>query len=212
MQKSLSGKLFSASDLVNFSACSHLTHLDLVNMETPLPKAADSEEMVLIQDKGFEHEGRYLEHLRKLHGDVVDLKSDGTDAQAFESTCVALQSGTSVLFQPTFLSAPWVGHADFLIRVETPSKLGAFSYEVVDTKLSRTSRESCLGTCTLSLAMAAKRPSSLRTIFATTVSSNNGFCLGLLRPSVKVTRKNVTAAGCAAGETSVPTSGSGMTI
>jgi predicted RecB family nuclease len=140
MQKSLSGKLFSASDLVNFAACSHLTYLDLVNMEMPLPKAADSEEMVLIQGKGFEHEGRYLEHLRTLHGDVLDLKSNGTDAQAFASTCSALHSGASVLFQPTFLSPPWVGHADFLIRVETPSKLGAFSYEVVDTKLSRTSR------------------------------------------------------------------------
>ena len=140
MQKSISGKLFSASDLVNFAACSHLTHVDLVNMETPLPKAADSEEMVLIQDKGFEHEGRYLEHLRCLHGDVLDLKSDSTDAQAFANTCTALKSGAPVLFQPTFLSAPWVGHADFLIRVETPSQLGAFSYEVVDTKLSRTSR------------------------------------------------------------------------
>ena len=140
MQKSLSGKLFSASDLVNFAACSHLTHLDLVNLETPLPKAADSDEMVLIQDKGFEHEGRYLEHLRVQHGEVVDLKTDGTDAQAFASTCAALNSGAPVLFQPTFLSAPWVGHADFLIRVETPSKLGVFSYEVVDTKLSRTSR------------------------------------------------------------------------
>jgi len=140
MQKSLSGKLFSASDLVNFAACSHLTHLDIVNMDTPLPKAADSDEMVLIQDKGFEHEGRYLEHLRELHGDVVDLKTDWTDAQAFANTCAALHSGTQVLFQATFLSAPWVGHTDFLIRVETPSKLGAFSYEVVDTKLSRTSR------------------------------------------------------------------------
>ena len=140
MQKSLSGKLFSASDLVNFAACSHLTHLDLVNMETPLTKAADSEEMVLIQDKGFEHEGGYLEHLRIQHGEVVDLKTDGTDAQAFASTCAALNSGAPVLFQPTFLSAPWVGHADFLIRVETPSRLGPFSYEVVDTKLSRTSR------------------------------------------------------------------------
>lgn len=140
MQKSLLGKLFSASDLVNFAACSHLTHLDLSNMETPLPKAADSDEMVLIQDKGFEHEGRYLEHLRDQYGGVIDLKTEGTDTQAFESTCAALHSGAPVLFQPTFLSAPWVGHADFLIRVETPSKLGAFSYEVVDTKLSRTSR------------------------------------------------------------------------
>ena len=60
MQKSISGKLYSASDLVNFAACSHLTHLDLVNLETPLPKTADSDEMALIQGKGFEHEGRYL--------------------------------------------------------------------------------------------------------------------------------------------------------
>jgi len=137
MQKSIAGRLFSASDLVNFAACSHLTHLDLVNMDSPLPKAADSDEMVLIQDKGFEHEGRYLEHLRTQHGEVIDLKTDGTDAQAFVSTCAALHSGAPVLFQPTFLSAPWVGHADFLIRVETPSKLGAFSYEVVDTNPCR---------------------------------------------------------------------------
>ena len=140
MQKTFTGKLFSASDLVNFTACSHLTYLDLVNLETPLPKAVDSDEMVLIQDKGFEHEGRYLELLRVQHGGVVDLKSDGTDAQAFTSTKAALHSGAQVLFQPTFLSAPWVGHADFLVRVDTPSKLGDFSYEVVDTKLSRTSR------------------------------------------------------------------------
>lgn len=140
MQKSSAGKLFSASDLVNFAACSHLTHFDLVNLETPLPKTADSDEMVLIQDKGFEHEGRYLELLRVQHGEVVDLKSDGSDAQAFSSTKAALHSGAQVLFQPTFLSAPWVGHADFLVRVDTPSQLGDFSYEVVDTKLSRTSR------------------------------------------------------------------------
>lgn len=86
MQKALSGKLFSASDLVNFSACSHLTHLDLLNLETPLPKAADSEEMVLIQGKGFEHEGRYLERLQAQYGEVIDLKTDGTDAQAFANT------------------------------------------------------------------------------------------------------------------------------
>jgi uncharacterized protein len=140
MQKSISGKLFSASDLVNFAACAHLTHLDLVNLETPLPKTADSDEMVLIQDKGFEHEGRYLELLRSQHGEVIDLKTDSSDSQASANTSVALHSGAAVLFQPTFLTAPWVGHADFLIRVETPSKLGAFSYEVVDTKLSRTSR------------------------------------------------------------------------
>ena len=36
-----------------------------------------------------------------------------------------------------FFDGRWLGYADFLLRVETPSKLGAWSYEVADTKLAR---------------------------------------------------------------------------
>lgn len=139
MQKSNAGTLFSASDLVNFAACSHLTHLDLINLETPLEKAADSEEAVLIQEKGFAHEAAYLELLQKLHGEVVNLqKPDASDRDAYRDTVEALKGGAKVVFQATFLSAPWVGHADFLVRVESPSRLGDFSYEIEDTKLART--------------------------------------------------------------------------
>ena len=139
MQKSSAGTLFSASDLVNFAACTHLTHVDLINLETPLEKAADSEEAVLIQEKGFAHEAAYLELLQKQHGEVVNLqKSDVSDRQAYRDTVEALKGGAKVVFQATFLSAPWVGHADFLVRVESPSKLGDFSYEIEDTKLART--------------------------------------------------------------------------
>jgi uncharacterized protein len=140
MQKYQKSVLYSASDLVNFAACSHLTHLDLVNLRTPLPKAEDSEEMVLIQAKGFEHEARYLDVLSRRYGRVVDLKVEGDDVDAFRLTVSALREGAPVLFQATLLDAPWVGHADFLLRVDTPSLLGAYSYEVVDTKLARSSR------------------------------------------------------------------------
>jgi len=141
MQKSAGHKRFSASDLVNYSACSHLTHLDLVNLETPLPKAEDSEEMVLIQDKGFAHEARYWEHLKSTLAGSVDLTDAGTtDEQKFAATRKALMEGAQVVFQATLLEDPWVGHADFLIRVNRPSMLGDFSYEVVDTKLARSSR------------------------------------------------------------------------
>jgi uncharacterized protein len=34
----------------------------------------------------------------------------------------------------------WYGRADFLIRVDKPSELGAFSYEVVETKLARSTK------------------------------------------------------------------------
>jgi len=141
MQKSAGKKRFSASDLVNFSACAHLTHLDLLNMETPLPKAEDSDEMVLIQDKGFAHEARYWELLKSTQADTVDLTDAGTtDEKKFAATVEALSSGAQVVFQATLLEDPWVGHADFLVRVERPSNLGSFSYEVADTKLARSSR------------------------------------------------------------------------
>ena len=91
MQKSKSGKLFSASDLVNFAARPHLTHLDPFKLETPLPQAVYTDEMALIQGKGFKHEGRYLEVLRSQHCDVADLKEVGiSDAVAFAKTRNAL--------------------------------------------------------------------------------------------------------------------------
>lgn len=138
MQRDGEGRRYSASDLVSFAACTHLTHLDLLNLESPLPKAEDTEEMVLIQEKGFAHEGHYWEHLRGQSPDAVDLSSDGkNDVERNAATRNALRSGAPVVFQGTFLEDPWVGHADFLIRVESPSQLGAFSYEVADTKLAR---------------------------------------------------------------------------
>jgi len=50
---------------------------------------------------------------------------------------VALAAGPDVVFQGAFLSGNWGGWSDFLERVETPSALGSFSYEVADTKLKR---------------------------------------------------------------------------
>jgi uncharacterized protein len=48
-----------------------------------------------------------------------------------------LRSGAEVVYQATFLRDGLRGHADFLFRVDRPSDLGEFSYEVADTKLAR---------------------------------------------------------------------------
>jgi PD-(D/E)XK nuclease superfamily len=45
--------------------------------------------------------------------------------------------GRQVIVQGAFLASNWRGRPDVLLRVETPSSLGDWSYEVVDTKLSR---------------------------------------------------------------------------
>ncbi len=56
---------------------------------------------------------------------------------AAEATRAALHDGPDVIYQGTFFDGTWVGYADFLLRVERPSNLGAWSYEVADTKLAR---------------------------------------------------------------------------
>jgi uncharacterized protein len=138
VRKTPAGPRFSATDLVNFAACRHLSHLDLVHLDTPLPKAADTEELRLIAGKGDEHEKAYWEQLRSGLSSVADLSAAGADDQSqYEGSLEAMRQGAEALYQATLLDGSWMGHADFLLRVPTPSVLGDFSYEVVDTKLAR---------------------------------------------------------------------------
>ena len=49
-----------------------------------------------------------------------------------------MRAGAEVIYQGVlFDGVRWRGHSDFLQRVERPSELGSFSYEVADTKLAR---------------------------------------------------------------------------
>lgn len=52
-------------------------------------------------------------------------------------TLEAMKAGPDIIFQGALLDGAWGGYSDFLERVERPSSLGAWSYEVVDTKLKR---------------------------------------------------------------------------
>ena len=51
-----------------------------------------------------------------------------------------MRDGADVVYQATLRSDRWHGRADFLRRVERPSRLGAWSYEVLDAKLARETR------------------------------------------------------------------------
>ena len=51
-----------------------------------------------------------------------------------------MHDGADVIYQATLAHGRWRGRADFLQRTATPSDLGAWSYEVVDTKLARQTR------------------------------------------------------------------------
>src|SRR5690606_13107256 len=59
-------------------------------------------------------------------------------------TVDAMKSGADVIYQGALFDGTWVGRADFLLRVEKPSILGGWSYEVLDTKLARDAKGGAL--------------------------------------------------------------------
>lgn len=141
MQKTRDAVLYSASDLVNFLDCEHLTSLDLINLVTPLPRTEDTDEAKLIQDKGHKHEARFVASLKSRHTSFIDVAARGGNLDdKVAATLQAMRDGVEIVYQATLRDCLLFGHADFLRRVPRPSSLGDYSYEVVDTKLARTTK------------------------------------------------------------------------
>jgi len=136
------GVRLSASDLANHLGCRHLTYLDLsvARGEIEAPAFYDAA-LEALQQRGFEHEDAYIDHLAAQGLSVVRLSAVGDVNAQFSATCEAMRDGPDVIVQATLLADGWIGRADVLRRVESAStKLGGYSYEVADTKLARETR------------------------------------------------------------------------
>lgn len=145
MQLKECGLTHTASDLTDFLACGHLSKLEATRVQADRSRAKQDEAAALIAAKGLSHEARYLEELRRDGLTVIDLglekRSPEADAAA---TIAAMASGVDIVYQATFFDGAWLGRADFLRRVERPCAHWAWSYEVVDTKLSLSPRPSAV--------------------------------------------------------------------
>ena len=140
--------VYSATDLVGFLACDHLTQLERAVLAglAQRPNLPDPE-LDVLRKRGDEHEARYLAELEADGRSVVLITRDGYSADHVESlrmaadeTVKAMASGAQVIYQATFFNGRWRGHADFLLRRESPDRpsvYGPFHYEVADTKLAR---------------------------------------------------------------------------
>jgi predicted RecB family nuclease len=149
---------FSATDLVNFSGCRHATFLDRRNLDDPVPAGEGDPYVVLLQEKGLEHERRYLESLRREGRHVIEIASDGVLAERIARTREAMAAGAEVIYQGALRSDGWLGYADFLVRVPVESRLGPFGYEPVDTKLSRSAKpKHVLQLCVYARLLAAEQ-------------------------------------------------------
>jgi uncharacterized protein len=145
VRSSATGLDFSASDLSRHSACRHLTALDLCVAKglRSAPEYHDPAVDILAQ-RGLEHERRYVDGLKEQGLTVVDLSDVASAAPthtALVATLNALRSGAHVVVQPTLRHERWFGRPDVLRRVDTlAGTFGAWSYEVVDTKLAEETR------------------------------------------------------------------------
>jgi len=138
MQVVEGNRRYSASDVVGFLECEHVTTLDMMDLAERLPRSKQDESDKLIQEKGIAHERAHLKRLRDSGVAVVHvgLAEQNLPAKAAQ-TVAAMKAGAAVIYQATLIDGDLLGFADFLIRVERPSLLGTHSYEVWDTKLSR---------------------------------------------------------------------------
>ena len=142
---------FAATDLSRFLACGHLTNLRrelAVGLRKPPRQVADPR-TELLRRRGIEHEERLLAAYRESGLTVAAITTDGApggdDRDAVRAQTVdAMRRGADVIYQGRLEHGRWSGYPDFLLRVEAPSALGAWSYEVVDAKLARIARGEAL--------------------------------------------------------------------
>ena len=129
----------SATDLVGYLNCGHLSNLDRAVADGVLAKPHVWRDPLLevLWERGAVHEQNYVEHLKRLGLDVVRIDGIDVTSEALEQTRSAMRGGANVIVQGALSHEGWCGRIDVLRRVEAQSDLGGWSYEVVDTKLAR---------------------------------------------------------------------------
>ena len=135
----------SASDLVNHLACHHLT---MLNSEAAAGIRAASTDwdptVALMRERGLAHEKNYLQHLDDVGRRLTYIDGIEVNNAAVSATTDAMREGADVIVQAALNSDQWSGRIDALLRVQKPSTLGEWSYEAVDTKLSRETRSGAI--------------------------------------------------------------------
>ena len=129
--------LYSPSDLSSHSSCKHLTQLNkqYVRGEIEAPKVFTNKVVIMLQERGMQFEANHLQQPKDEGMEVVEISNE--DFQAEKKTIEAMKAGADLIYQARLKEeGKWSGWADFLMKVERPSNLGNWSYEVWDTKLA----------------------------------------------------------------------------
>lgn len=134
--------MFSPTSLANFLACQHLTALDRAESAGRIKKPFFADPgLELLVKLGLAHEQKYLRYLTEEQKLQVTRIAQGPSwEEAAAETVAAIHNGAQAIYQAAFSSHQWQGRADFLIRVEKPGEHNGWSYEVIETKLARSTK------------------------------------------------------------------------
>lgn len=128
----------TATDLVAHSACDHLMALEKQVALGDLAKPDHYDPLLeILRERGQRHEGAFLVHLQDSGLAVTTIDGVEVDDKSLSQTVEAMNAGEQIIAQAALSGGGWSGRADFLTKVDKPSALGEWSYEIVDTKLAR---------------------------------------------------------------------------
>jgi predicted RecB family nuclease len=140
MQKKDDKFILSAGDINGFLNCKRLTQLDTLVAQGELEKPEFRDPHIqVMQERGFEHERSYVDYLKEqgLSFESAEGEEGKGSADAYQKTQELMQNSVDLIAQGVLKIEGWFGRSDILKKVPVPSKLGDYSYIVLDTKLSR---------------------------------------------------------------------------
>lgn len=158
MKKENSRIIFSPSDLANHLSCKHLTNLNKKAALGEIKKPTYKNRVLdMLRERGVQFEAEFLQKLRKEGKSVVEISQSQQDAA--QATIDAMKRGVDVIYQARLIEeGVWSGWSDFVLKVDTPSNLGNWSYEVMDTKLATETRAGTI----LQIALYSEKVGSIQ--------------------------------------------------
>ena len=123
-----------ATDLAGHVGCAHRTQLARAHADgTGAGPPSFDPVLELLAERGRAHEDAYRAHLEAAGRTILRVGD-------LAATRAAIVAGVDVIAQAHLASGAWHGVADFLVRVDAPSALGPWSYEIHEAKLATETR------------------------------------------------------------------------
>jgi predicted RecB family nuclease len=124
--------LYSPSDLVQFVQSEFATWMNRYSLIHAVESTEVDPLLDVLCQLGDRHEKEYLLSLEQAGIEVYKIDSRG----GYTATIAAMKAGAPYIYQAALRGGNWIGFADFLIRVNEPSDLGAWSYIPLECKLA----------------------------------------------------------------------------